>query len=117
MLICTVLATPVEKRKPESPSLSPERITALEKLIDNYENELPKLKNFILPGGSPGAAALHFAGTVCRRAERRMVKLSEEAEISKEALSYINRLSDLLFVAGRLANHRAGAEEILWRVT
>ena len=68
----------------------------------------------MLPGGTPGAAALHLARGVCRRAERRVVSLAAQAEVDAHALVYLNRLSDLLFVAARLANHRAGRAETAW---
>jgi cob(I)alamin adenosyltransferase len=87
-------------------------VARLEALIDRFEAELPPLRRFILAGGSPGGAALHLARAVCRRAERRMVSL--EPPIESPFLRYINRLSDLLFVAARLVNHRAGVAEIEW---
>jgi len=87
-------------------------IVRLEGLIDRFELELPPLRRFILAGGSPGGAALHLARAVCRRAERRMVSLLPPAE--PMLIRYINRLSDLLFVAARLANKRAGVTEVEW---
>jgi cob(I)alamin adenosyltransferase len=72
------------------------------------------MKNFILPGGSRAGAALHFCRTVCRRAERKVVELADSAPVSAEALAYLNRLSDLLFVMARAANLRAGGREIPW---
>lgn len=87
----------------------------LEEIIDWAERELDPLTSFILPGGRPGAAALHVARTVCRRAERRVVALGEEEEINPTVLIYLNRLSDLLFVLARLANKRAGQQEALWK--
>jgi len=86
----------------------------LERIIDDIESELPPLKTFILPGGSPGGAALHLARTICRRAERRVVALGRAQEISPAALPYLNRLSDLLFVMARLANVRDGRPEQTW---
>lgn len=88
-------------------------IARLEQWIDGLESELPPLRRFILAGGSPGASALHVARTVCRRAERGMVALGEEA-FERELLVYVNRLSDLLFVMARAANHRAGVAETEW---
>ena len=87
----------------------------LEKQIDHFNADLTPLKSFILPGGSPAAAYLHLARTVCRRAERIMVELKDQPGESVEApaLKYVNRLSDFLFVAGRYANDK-GARDVLW---
>ena len=87
-------------------------VARLEALIDRFEAELPPLRRFILAGGSPAGAALHLARAVCRRAERRMVSL--QPSIESPLLRYVNRLSDLLFVAARLVNNRAGVAEIEW---
>jgi cob(I)alamin adenosyltransferase len=96
----------------------------LERLIDRYEADLPPLTQFILPGGQPLAAALHWARVVCRRAERRCVTLARvEADganasapdINPEVVRYLNRLSDLLFVLARAANHRRGAGDVIWK--
>ncbi len=91
------------------------QVKRLEQEIDELNSELRPLRSFVLPGGSPGAAALHVARTVCRRAERLMVGLAAEAgeAVSGVALQYINRLSDLLFVASRYANDR-GNSDVLW---
>jgi cob(I)alamin adenosyltransferase len=86
----------------------------LEELIDSFEARLPKLSKFVLPGGTKGAALLHLARAVCRRAERSLVHLSRSEQINKEALKYINRLSDLLFVLARYANHIANEAEKTW---
>jgi len=87
----------------------------LEPVIDALEAPLAPLKAFILPGGEPMAAALHLARTVCRRAERKAVGLRREGTALPESvLVYLNRLSDLLFVAARRANHAAGREDVLW---
>ena len=91
-----------------------DRVTRLEEIIDRFEAELPPLRRFILPGGSRAGALLHLARTVCRRAERRIVTLAREIEIQPVVITYMNRLSDLLFVLARAANHRARAEEIPW---
>jgi cob(I)alamin adenosyltransferase len=96
------------------PALDPAWATRLEQAMDRWDAELPTLHAFVLPGGTPGAAALHLARCVCRRAERRVVALAALAEVDPTALVYLNRLSDLLFVAARLANHRAGRAETLW---
>jgi cob(I)alamin adenosyltransferase len=90
------------------------RIAQLERAIDAGEDELEPLKAFILPGGTPKAAALHVARTVCRRAERRVVHLQETVELPPLVTVYLNRLSDLLFVLARVANRRAGAGEVTW---
>ncbi len=94
--------------------LSPDRIAEFERAIDAADDELPPLKAFILPGGTPQAAALHLARTVCRRAERQVVALSHNEEVPPLFLSYLNRLSDLLFTLARLANHRAGVSDVTW---
>ena len=86
----------------------------LEREIDRFEEQLPALRNFILPGGSAGGAAIHLARTVCRRAERCVVSLSKEESVNPEVLIYLNRLSDLLFVLARVVNHRLGEPEPLW---
>jgi len=89
-------------------------VEAMERAIDRAEEEVPPLKTFVLPGGSRMAADLHVARTVCRRAERRLVGLAQEAEIRPELIRYLNRLSDLLFTLARLANHRAGLVDVPW---
>lgn len=94
-------------------AVGPGDVARLESWIDQLEEELPPLRRFILAGGSPGAAALHVARTVCRRAERAMVALGEDA-FEPELLVYVNRLSDLLFVMARTANHRASVPETEW---
>lgn len=93
--------------------ISQEDVARLESLIDAFEAELPALRRFVLPGGLPGAAMLHFARTVCRRAERKMVALGADA-VEPVLLAYINRLSDLLFVMARVVNRRASVAEIEW---
>ncbi len=91
---------------------SPSRVTELEHAIDAMETELPPLKNFVLPGGTPTAAYLHASRTICRRAERLVVALGDEE--SKNSIVYLNRLSDYLFVAARFANHRKGVPDVAW---
>jgi cob(I)alamin adenosyltransferase len=88
-------------------------VARLEQWIDRLEAELPPLRRFILPGGSPAGAALHLARTVCRRAERRITALGPN-EVESELRAYVNRLSDFLFVAARAVNHRAGVPELEW---
>jgi cob(I)alamin adenosyltransferase len=89
-------------------------VEAFERVMDDAEGELPPLRAFVLPGGTPKAAALHLARTVCRRAERSAVRLAREADAPAEILVYLNRLSDLLFTLARLANHRAGVGDMTW---
>jgi cob(I)alamin adenosyltransferase len=110
------LATVVAEGRPapKLPSLPEDRIPELERWIDAAEARLPELRSFILPGGSPGGAALHMARTVCRRAERRVVELSRESALDGSIVVYLNRLSDLLFVLARLENRHAGAAEQPW---
>ena len=86
----------------------------LEQAIDRFEAPLPPLKQFILPGGSACAAALHLARTICRRAERRLVTLTGHEKISPWTLVYVNRLGDLLFTLARAANQAAGAPDVPW---
>jgi cob(I)alamin adenosyltransferase len=97
--------------------ISPAEIEVLEKAIDRFEADLSPLKNFVLPGGSIGAAWLHFARTVCRRAERRVVSLAavEGVKLSPHTLIYLNRLSDLLFVLARAANRLANCPDVEWQ--
>jgi cob(I)alamin adenosyltransferase len=90
------------------------RIGELERAIDEGEAELEPLTSFILPGGTPKAAALHVARTVCRRAERHVVRLQRDVELPPLVVIYLNRLSDLLFTLARVANRRAGAGEVTW---
>lgn len=103
------LATP-EDRKDRS-FVTAEHVQGLEKDIDQWDGELPPLTRFILPGGHPAAAFLHFARTVTRRAERLAVALGRREPVDRRLLQYLNRLSDFLFVAARLVNHRSGAPE------
>ena len=90
-------------------------ITRLEQTLDRFNAELPPLKEFILPGGNRPAALCHVARTVCRRAERRTLSLHREAEVNSEALRYLNRLSDLLFVLARVLARQDGGTEVLWK--
>jgi cob(I)alamin adenosyltransferase len=109
------LADPGLKAQSREKSQVPhERIAALETAIDNFETELPPLRQFILAGGGNGGALLHVARTVCRRAERRVVSLSEKVEVNPSVVEYLNRLSDFLFVMARVVNYREGKQEILW---
>jgi cob(I)alamin adenosyltransferase len=95
--------------------IKPEQIVRLEQVLDEFNDPLPALKDFILPGGGPAAAACHLARTIVRRAERRVWTLAESEPVNLEVPKYLNRLSDLLFVIARvLARHEHGAE-VLWR--
>ena len=96
--------------------VSLEMIEQLENHIDNFESELPPLTNFILPGGDPSAAQLHYVRTVVRRAESQTVLLSEKDEINSNCIKYLNRLSDLFFVMGRIINKRKNREDIVWKI-
>ena len=91
-------------------------IEKLESLVDKFESELPPLTNFILPGGVTVAAQIHYVRTVVRRAETLVVNLSEKDEINSNCIKYLNRLSDFLFVLGRLINKRSNREDILWKI-
>lgn len=95
--------------------ISPRDTAVLEKDIDQTEPKLKPLRSFILPGGSPVAARLHFARTVCRRAERVIVRLSRNEDIGDDITIYLNRLSDLLFVLARYANRLAEVQETKWK--
>tara|TARA_B110000438_G_scaffold58429_1_gene58484 strand:- start:11 stop:547 length:537 start_codon:yes stop_codon:yes gene_type:complete len=87
----------------------------LEDFIDLFESELPPITNFILPGGNVAAAQIHQVRTIVRRAETLVVKLSDKDEINSNCIKYLNRLSDLMFVMGRLINKRKGVEDIIWK--
>ena len=104
----------VEAKRGAKASLTEDKVTQLERWIDHFEEQLPSLRQFILPGGSKGGATLHHARTVCRRAERQVVALSQQVDISPLLIIYLNRLSDFLFVAARLENQRRNYAEIPW---
>jgi cob(I)alamin adenosyltransferase len=108
------LADPADKlaQRVTKAVIDDEHILRLEQLIDRLEEDLPPLRRFILAGGTPAGAALHVARTICRRAERRMVALNPP--VDPVLLRYVNRLSDLLFVLARTANHRGGVPEHEW---
>lgn len=112
------LATPFDAAAASAvPRIQEEHVRWLEQRIDAYGEELPPLRHFILPGGHPTAAYLHVARTVCRRAERAAVAAAQSEELNPAALRFLNRLSDYLFVAARLVNHRAGIAESVWTST
>lgn len=109
------LSTPEEaKEDREGPYILPRHVTALEDWIDEHVKIVGPLPEFILPGGAPGAAALHVARTICRRAERIAVALSREEAIGPHVLEYLNRLSDALFVMARLENRQREVQETFW---
>jgi len=112
------LATPepdrLKQQQRDKVIVPADRIVALEAAIDAADRELPPLTAFVLPGGTPKAAALHLARTICRRAERTVVHLGHLEHVPEEVLVYLNRLSDLLFTLARLANHRAGVADVTW---
>ena len=91
-------------------------VKRLEKYVDKFELELPPLVNFILPGGDVAAAQLHHVRTIVRRAETQVVQLSEKDEINSNCIQYLNRLSDLFFVMGRLINKRKDRDDVLWKI-
>jgi len=110
------LATPHDARAHGSlPGVRGEWAEALERQMDRWDEQLPPLTAFVLPGGAPAAAALHVARATCRRAERRSVALSHLAHIDPAVVIYLNRLSDFLFEAARAQNQRAGLAETLWQ--
>jgi len=98
----------------KAPNIGEPQIGMLEHMIDGHEAKLEPLKNFILPGGTPKAAAFHLARTVCRRAERAVVSLARAQQISPSIVKYLNRLSDLLFVLARATNAQAGRPDVTW---
>jgi cob(I)alamin adenosyltransferase len=98
----------------ERATLSENRIAEFEQAIDLADTELAPLRAFILPAGTPKAAALHLARTVCRRAERSVVSLARDDQVPPLFITYLNRLSDLLFTLARLANHRGGPGDVTW---
>ena len=95
--------------------LKHERVDALESVLDDLNDKLEPLKEFILPGGTRAAAYCHLARTVCRRAERQLVRLDRNAAVTPASLKYLNRLSDLLFVMCRAINKNDGTPDVLWQ--
>jgi cob(I)alamin adenosyltransferase len=109
------LAFPADEVKQvDVPKIEARHVEYLETLIDELNAELEPLENFVLPGGAEGAATLHVARTVCRRAERYLVTLSKQEPVNPEALKYLNRLSDTLFVMARYENKHKGVDETVW---
>jgi cob(I)alamin adenosyltransferase len=104
-----------DERRGRIPTVQPAHVEKLEGLIDELNGAVGPLTNFLLPGGAPGAAQLHVARTICRRAERETITLSHEEPIGDLVLPYLNRLSDCLFVMARFENHERGVVEPLWQ--
>lgn len=109
------LATPPEKTSAKVRRIAPEDVARLEVDIDRLDAGLSELRTFILPSGSPAGAALHVARTVCRRTERRTVRLVREGSLDRLPVVYLNRLADLLFVLARHVNHALGSPETPWK--
>jgi cob(I)alamin adenosyltransferase len=110
------LATPASSQaRHPVPTVEARHIEKLERLIDEFNDVVGPLTNFLLPGGSPGAAQLHVARTICRRAEREATTLARDEAVGPTVLPYLNRLSDALFVMARFENHERGVAEPLWK--
>jgi len=103
-----------DKERMPVPRIEKRHVDQLEQLLDDLTARVGPLENFILPGGSPGAARLHVARTVCRRAERDLVTLATHEPVGEWTIRYLNRLSDALFVMARYENHRLGVPDVLW---
>ena len=100
---------------PGHTSMGESQVSRLEALLDDYNRDLPPLKEFILPGGTRAAGLAHLARTICRRAERALVTLARAEPVGTAARKYLNRLSDLLFVLGRVLNRSGGGSDVLWQ--
>src|SRR5262245_5674802 len=109
--LCTPAA---DRERTPGPRIEERHVEALERLMDRLSAELKPLENFVLPGGAPGAAQLHVARAVCRRAERAVVALSRREAVEASTIHYLNRLSDALFVLARYENFRRGIVDSLW---
>lgn len=104
-----------DARRAAIPTVQPKHVDQLERTIDELNAVVGPLANFLLPGGTPGAAQLHVARTICRRAEREAITLSHDEPVGEHVLPYLNRLSDALFVMARYENHARGVAEPLWQ--
>ena len=111
----SILATLPADVRPQQPRITDAEVRQLEHEIDAANADLEPLRSFVLPGGTRLSAELHVCRTVCRRAERLLIRLAREQETPPEAVRYLNRLSDAFFVWSRWANHRLGAPETLWQ--
>lgn len=107
--------TKVGKDKKQIFTLGKDKIQYMETIIDYFDEKLPPLRNFILPGGSNSASLLQLSRSIARRAERRLISLSRREKINENLLSYVNRLSDFLFVLSRYLNKKAGGNETIWK--
>lgn len=103
-----------DKKSLEVPRIEERHVEMLEEWMDAWSDELEPLENFVLPGGAPAAALLHHARTVCRRVERRVVRLARDEPLGEWVLRYLNRLSDALFVMARFENAQRGVGETIW---
>jgi cob(I)alamin adenosyltransferase len=103
-----------DKAQFKVPQIEQRHVDVLERLMDRLSAELPPLENFVLPGGAPGAAWLHVARTVCRRAERAVIALGRKEPVGPFAIKYLNRLSDALFVMARYENNQRGVPDVCW---
>jgi cob(I)alamin adenosyltransferase len=110
----SILATLPADVHPRQARITPAEISQLEREIDQMNEALPSLRSFVLPGGTRINAELHVTRTICRRAERQLIALARTEDVPAEAIRYLNRLSDAMFVWSRWANHVTGAPEILW---
>lgn len=113
--IGAALASPAANKNQTLSKYLKQRVLEFEKIIDRLTKELPELENFILPSGGLTGSSLHYARTLARRAERRVVELAEKEKVNQEILVYLNRLSDLLFMQARFINHRDKKKEIIWK--
>ena len=114
LTIGSYLASPGNKNQESRIKHLAKRTEDFEKLIDRLTEKLPKLKNFILPGGGMAGSFLHQARTVCRRAERRIIAFSQKETVDDEVVKYLNRLSDLLFTMARFVNYQEQKKETIW---
>lgn len=114
-LLGSDLATPIDSKNVNVTRIDEKNIRRLESLIDGLEEQLQSIRYFILPGGTETASGLHVCRTISRRAERCIVHLATIEEINELDIKYINRLSDLLFVLARFANHVAGQQDVRWK--
>ncbi len=110
----SILATLPEDVHPRQPRITPAEVAQLEREIDEMNQSLPALRSFVLPGGTRINAELNVTRTICRRAERLLIALARTEPVPPEAIQYLNRLSDAMFVWSRWVNHATGAPEILW---
>jgi cob(I)alamin adenosyltransferase len=111
----SILATLPQDVHPKQARITPAEVSQLEREIDSMNESLPALRSFVLPGGTRLNAELHVTRTICRRAERLLISLSRVEDVPAEAIQYLNRLSDAMFVWSRWVNHTTGAPELLWQ--